>query len=96
MNRLRRALVVPASVAVLALVPPLAADAKNFHGTKKADTVKGTHGRGVQVLGGGRVRIDMNYLYNPSCAYDDRWLCPLAPPENTVRAAIRAGEMTYH
>jgi uncharacterized protein (DUF1684 family) len=60
------------------------------------DTVKGTFGRGVQLLGGDRVRLDMNYLYNPSCAYDDRWLCPLAPPENRVTEPLRAGEMTYH
>jgi uncharacterized protein (DUF1684 family) len=59
------------------------------------DTVKGTHGRGLELLGGGRVRLDMNYLYNPSCAYDDRWLCPLAPPENRVVARIAAGEQTY-
>ena len=58
------------------------------------DTVKGTHGRGVEMLGGDRVRLDCNYLYNPSCAYDDRWLCPLAPPENRVAAPIRAGELT--
>lgn len=60
------------------------------------DTVKGTYGRGVELLGGNRVRLDMNYLYNPSCAYDDRWLCPLAPPENRVAARIEAGELTYH
>jgi uncharacterized protein (DUF1684 family) len=60
------------------------------------DTVKGTHGRGLQVLGGSRVRLDFNYLYNPSCAYDDEWLCPLAPPENRVSAPIEAGELTYH
>jgi uncharacterized protein len=60
------------------------------------DTVKGTHGRGLQVLSESRVRLDFNYLYNPSCAYDDQWLCPLAPPENRVTAAIEAGELTYH
>jgi uncharacterized protein (DUF1684 family) len=60
------------------------------------DTVKGTHGRGLQVLGDARVRLDFNYLYNPSCAYDDAWLCPLAPPENRVTAPIEAGELTYH
>jgi uncharacterized protein (DUF1684 family) len=60
------------------------------------DTVKGTHGRGVELLGGDRVRLDLNYAYNASCAYDDRWACPLAPPENTVAAEIRAGELTYH
>jgi uncharacterized protein (DUF1684 family) len=48
------------------------------------------------VLGGSRVRLDFNYLYNPSCAYDDQWLCPLAPPENRVTTAIEAGELAYH
>ncbi|MFC4144930.1 DUF1684 domain-containing protein [Micromonospora mangrovi] len=60
------------------------------------DTVKGTFGRGLTVLPGGRVRLDANYLYNPSCAYDDRWACPLAPAENRVATPIRAGELTYH
>jgi uncharacterized protein len=60
------------------------------------DTVKGTYGRGLQTLGADRVRLDFNYLYNPSCAYDDAWLCPLAPPENRVTAPIEAGELTYH
>lgn len=59
------------------------------------DTVKGTYGRGLTVLSGGRVRLDANYLYNPSCAYDDRWACPLAPPENRVDVPIRAGELAY-
>ncbi|GIE93145.1 DUF1684 domain-containing protein [Paractinoplanes rishiriensis] len=59
------------------------------------DTVKGTHGRGVEWRGADRVRLDFNYLYNPSCAYDDAWLCPLAPPENRVPAAIEAGELSY-
>ena len=59
------------------------------------DTVKGTHGRGVRMLPGGRVRLDFNYTYNPSCAYDDQWLCPLAPYENRVDAEIRAGELKY-
>ncbi|GID26187.1 DUF1684 domain-containing protein [Paractinoplanes brasiliensis] len=60
------------------------------------DTVKGTFGRGLQMLGGSRVRLDFNYLYNPSCAYNDAYLCPLAPPSNTVAAPIEAGELTYH
>lgn len=59
------------------------------------DTVKGTFGRGVTVLPGNGVRLDLNYAYNPSCSYDDRWACPLAPPENRVEAPIRAGEMAY-
>jgi len=59
------------------------------------DTVKGTHGRGLTWLGHDTVRLDFNYAYNPSCAYDDAWLCPLAPPENRVPAEIRAGELNY-
>jgi uncharacterized protein len=59
------------------------------------DTVKGTFGRGVSLLPGDRVRLDMNYAYNPSCCYDPRWACPLAPEENRVEAPIRAGEKVY-
>jgi uncharacterized protein (DUF1684 family) len=59
------------------------------------DTVKGTHGRGLVVLPDGRVRLDFNYAYNPSCAYDARWACPLAPQENRVTAEIHAGERAY-
>jgi uncharacterized protein (DUF1684 family) len=40
----------------------------------------------------GRVIIDLNFLFHPSCRYDSSWQCPLAPPQNTVSAAIRAGE----
>jgi uncharacterized protein (DUF1684 family) len=60
------------------------------------DTVKGTHGRGLVAIDAGTVRLDFNYAYNPSCAYDDQWACPLAPPENRVSTPIRAGELAYH
>jgi uncharacterized protein (DUF1684 family) len=59
------------------------------------DTVKGTHGRGLVILGEATVRLDFNYAYNPSCAYSPEWLCPLAPPENRVTEPIRAGELAY-
>jgi len=59
------------------------------------DTVKGTFGRGVQLLGSGRLRLDFNYAYNPSCAYDSRWACPLAPPENWLSSPVHAGELSY-
>ena len=36
--------------------------------------------------------LDFNYAYNPSCAYDPRWSCPLAPPENRLDVAVEAGE----
>jgi uncharacterized protein len=36
--------------------------------------------------------LDFNLAYNPSCAYEPHWNCPLAPPENTLRQAVRVGE----
>jgi len=57
------------------------------------DTIKGTFGRGVRLEGDGRNAVlDFNYAYNPSCAYDDRWSCPLSPHENRLPFAVAAGE----
>jgi uncharacterized protein len=39
--------------------------------------------------------VDLNFLYHPSCRYDDRWVCPLAPPGNTISAVIAAGERMH-
>ena len=36
--------------------------------------------------------LDFNFAYNPSCAYDERWSCPLSPPENRLPFAVNAGE----
>jgi uncharacterized protein (DUF1684 family) len=44
---------------------------------------------------GGAITLDFNYAYNPSCAYDVRWACPLAPRENWLPMAIRAGERKF-
>jgi uncharacterized protein (DUF1684 family) len=40
----------------------------------------------------GRLILDFNFAYHPSCAFDPRWACPLTPPENRLDLAIRAGE----
>jgi uncharacterized protein (DUF1684 family) len=53
------------------------------------DTVKGAD---LGVEPGGALVIDFNYAYNPSCSYDPRWSCPLAPPENRLDVAVAAGE----
>lgn len=67
------------------------------------DTVKGSEpitlegpASGTMGYAGGRILLDFNYAYNPSCAYDPRWVCPLAPRENHLPIPIRAGERTYH
>jgi uncharacterized protein len=36
--------------------------------------------------------LDFNFATQPSCAFDPRWACPLAPPENRLDIEIRAGE----
>jgi uncharacterized protein (DUF1684 family) len=38
--------------------------------------------------------LDFNFAYNPSCAYDPKWACPLSPPANRLSIPIRVGELT--
>ena len=40
----------------------------------------------------GTLIVDFNFAFQPSCAFDPRWACPLAPPENRLEIPIRAGE----
>jgi uncharacterized protein (DUF1684 family) len=43
----------------------------------------------------GHLRVDFNYAYNPYCAYNEHWSCPLTPSENRLSVAIRAGERSF-
>ena len=47
-------------------------------------------------LGGDQARstlvLDFNFSYHPSCAFDPKWACPLAPPENRLDVRVEAGE----
>jgi uncharacterized protein (DUF1684 family) len=54
------------------------------------DTAKGAD------LGGrdGKLVVDLNFLYAPSCAHDPRWACPLAPAGNVVDLPVEVGELT--
>lgn len=54
------------------------------------DTIKSAdHGSDFAT---GTVVLDFNYAYHPSCTYDPRWVCPLAPPDSRLAIPIRAGE----
>ncbi len=44
----------------------------------------------------GRLHVDFNYAYNPYCAYNELWSCPIPPAENRLKVAIRAGERIFH
>ncbi|SDI57392.1 hypothetical protein SAMN04488693_11467 [Arthrobacter subterraneus] len=53
------------------------------------DTIKGAH------LGerDGRLVVDLNFAYNPSCAYDEAWACPLPGPDNRLEVSLPVGEL---
>ena len=40
----------------------------------------------------GRLILDFNFAYHPSCAHNPDFVCPLAPPENTLSEPVQAGE----
>jgi uncharacterized protein len=72
------------------------ADATNGTSTYGAgryllDTVKGAD------LGEehGRLVLDFNFAYNPSCSYDPHWTCPLPPAENRLAVSVMGGELVY-
>jgi uncharacterized protein len=52
------------------------------------DTIKGADLGG----GDGRLVVDLNFAYHPSCTYDPRWSCPLAPEGNRTAVPVVAGE----
>jgi uncharacterized protein (DUF1684 family) len=54
------------------------------------DTVKGADQGGDWKRA--ELLLDFNLAYHPSCAYDPRWNCPLAPPESRLAQPVRAGE----
>ncbi|MEM7615332.1 MAG: DUF1684 domain-containing protein [Pseudomonadota bacterium] len=55
-----------------------------------ADAIKGAD---LGLTDAGRMILDFNFSYTPSCAWNDAYVCPLSPPENTLPTAIRAGEV---
>jgi uncharacterized protein (DUF1684 family) len=55
------------------------------------DTIKGADLGGVDA----RLVLDFNFAYNPSCAYNPVWTCPLAPPENRLGVDVAAGERVF-
>ena len=40
--------------------------------------------------------VDFNLAYNPYCAYNERWSCPIPPKENRLKVRIQAGEKNFH
>jgi uncharacterized protein len=40
----------------------------------------------------GSLVLDFNFAFQPSCAFDPQYACPLAPPANRLDLPVRAGE----
>lgn len=55
------------------------------------DTVKGAD-LGSDAAGA-TIVLDFNFAYNPSCAYDPAWACPLAPAGNVLPVEVPVGEL---
>ena len=64
---------------------------------------------GHETYGGGRyldvplpepnateIELDFNRAYNPYCAYNNAYSCPVPPAENRLQVAIPAGEKSFH
>jgi uncharacterized protein (DUF1684 family) len=62
---------------------------------------------GIETYGGGRfldmkvpksneVIIDFNKAYNPYCAYNHKYSCPIVPLENQLAVEINAGVKKFH
>jgi uncharacterized protein (DUF1684 family) len=49
----------------------------------------------LPLSGDGRLIVDFNYAYNPYCAYNPNWSCPIPPAENRLPVAINAGEKMF-
>ncbi len=66
------------------------------------DSLAGTETYGAgrylepESLGKGKFLVDFNLAYNPYCAYNERWSCPITPRENRLKVPIRAGEKVFH
>ncbi len=60
---------------------------------------KETYGAGRYIepadMGDGKLYVDFNLAYNPYCAYNDNWSCPLPPRANRISVRIEAGEKKF-
>jgi uncharacterized protein (DUF1684 family) len=53
------------------------------------DTVKGAD---LGVDAAGDLVLDFNFLFNPSCSYDEAWICPLPQSGNRLAVPLPGGE----
>ena len=66
---------------------------------RDATSGRETYGAGryleAEAQSDGLVVVDFNEAYNPYCAYNARWTCPIPPSANWLQVPIRAGERSF-
>ena len=66
---------------------------------RDATNQKSTYGAGrylpIEFNGETEIEIDFNRAFNPYCAYNDKYACPIPPEQNTLSVQIEAGEKIY-
>ncbi len=63
--------------------------------TSAEETYGGGRYLEVDYDGGDEAIIDFNLAYNPYCAYNDDYSCPIPPRENHITVEVKAGEKKY-
>ncbi|MCX8118530.1 MAG: DUF1684 domain-containing protein [Desulfobacterota bacterium] len=63
--------------------------------TNGKETYEGGRYLDAEILAGYKMVLDFNMAYNPSCAYNEKYVCVLPPAENTLPIEIRAGEKDF-
>ncbi len=70
-------------------------DTSNGAETYGAGRYMDNHRSSLQLLPNSYIEVDFNYAYNPYCAYNMGYSCPLPPSENWLAVPIRAGEKKF-
>ena len=63
--------------------------------TNGTDSYDGGRYIDIEPMTGDKYLIDFNLAYNPYCAYNEYWSCPIPPKENRLSVRIEAGEMLF-
>ena len=63
--------------------------------TSGAETYNAGRYLDLEEQGGDEYELDFNLAYNPYCAYNDQYTCPIPPRENKLPVKILAGEKNY-
>ena len=49
----------------------------------------------IEPMPGGKVLIDFNRAHNPFCQFNEKYICPFEPKENSLDTPIHAGEKRF-